>query len=265
MSYLQHSRIISDDWSFSLSNSQAATFLKETCLEPDLFESLLEWKSYGTDLRKSLTAHTSGIIPVAVVDKTRDKLENTDQCLLQHLIDAPKDLVKKLKDAVLRQVSFVNKMWDRVWIRSPALDGTVRRARDRYSKFLKLFKLYPTKMFVPTLDIDLVWHTHQCSPSRYYATTQEVAGKFVNHDDSIVQSELDTALTDTKTIYRMRFGQEYQVCGCWDCETLQSAVENMGKDALWEDVAKQVSDDVAYYRVVEVARRKKGPIPIRPK
>lgn len=260
---LQHSRIISNDWSFSLSDSQAATFLKETCLKPDLLENLLEWKSYGKTLCKSLTAKTAVVNLVAEVDKIRDELENTDQCLLQHFIDAPTDPVTKLKDAILRQVSFVNKMWDRMWIRSPALDGTLQRAGDRYSKFLKLFKLYPTKMFVPTLDIDLVWHTHQCSPLRYCMITQEVAGKFVNHDDSIVQSELDTALTDTRAMYRMRFGQEYLVCGCWDCETLQSAVEGLGKDVVWEDVAAKVSDDVAYYRAVEVARRKKGRIPIR--
>lgn len=216
------------------------------------------------DLRKSLIAYTHGSITLDEVKKTQQQLKTPDQHLLQHMFYAQEDFAKKLKDAVLRQVSFVDKMWDRLWIRSPALEGTVRRARDRYSNFLKLFRLYPTTMFVPTLDIDLVWHTHQCSPSRYYTITQEVAGKFVNHDDSIVQSKLDTGLTDTKTLYRIRFGKEYHVCGCWECEMLQSVVEDMENFLNWEDVAKQVSEDVAYYRAVEVARRAKKPLPIRP-
>lgn len=168
-----------------------------------------------------------------------------------------------LRDAVLRQTSFVDKMWDKLWIRSPSLDNTIRKARVRYNNFLHLFKLYPTTMFVPTLDIDLIWHTHQCSQWQYAAATKELAGKFVNHDDSIVQGRLDSGLQDTKSLYRMRFGQEYHICGCWDCEALQSTIEKAGKGADWGRIAKEVGEEVAYYRAVEVARRKGQLIPIR--
>jgi hypothetical protein len=118
-------------------------------------------------------------------------------------------------------------------------------------------------MFVPTLDIDLVWHTHQCSAMKYYKTTQEVAGKFVNHDDSIVQDKLNVGMKDTMDLYRIRFGREYHICGCWDCEALQSAMEQAGTEPNWDAIAHQVSDDVAYYRAVEVARRTSKPIPLR--
>lgn len=67
-----------------------------------------------------------------------------------------------------------------LWIRSPALSGTLRRATDRYAKFLHLLKrkapplgedgsgktIVLGAIIVPTLDIDLVWHTHQCSAYR---------------------------------------------------------------------------------------------------
>ena len=120
-------------------------------------------------------------------------------------------------------------------------------------------------MFVPTLDIDLVWHTHQCSAVNYHRVTQEVAGKFVNHDDSIVQDKLDTGMEETKKLYRMRFGREYHICVCWDCEALLEAVEKAGKgkDMDWEAVAERVSGDVAFYRAVEVARMTGKPVPIR--
>lgn len=59
----------------------------------------------------------------------------------------------------------------------------------------------------------------------------------------------------------MRFGQEYHICGCWDCEALQSAIERTSKGADLKAIAKQVGENVTYYRAVEVARRKKEPIP----
>jgi hypothetical protein len=190
-----------------------------------------------------------------------------DIALLQCFVDANESMANDLRDAVLRQASFIDKMDHHLWIRSPALEGTLWRARSRYSNFLRLFKLYPTTMFVPTLDIDLVWHTHQCCPARYFKTTQEQAGKFVNHDDSIVEQKLEMGLKDTRGLYRIRFGQEYLICGCWDCEALLSAVDSAEarpeEELDWEDVVRELSSEVVYYRAVEAARRKKQPIPIR--
>jgi hypothetical protein len=131
---------------------------------------------------------------------------------------------------------------------------------------VRLFKMYPKVMFVPTLDIDLAWHTHQCAPATYYRTTVAMAGRFINHDDSIVQGTLDTALDKTKALYRVRFGDGYVVCGCWDCQTLLSAVEKSekgGGEVNPAALAKDVAKDVAYYRAVEVARRLEKPLPIR--
>jgi hypothetical protein len=200
----------------------------------------------------------------SISDALKSMLAPQDAHLLQCFTRIVEGVGEPLKNAVLRQQSFVDKMWDHLWIRSPALEGTLRRARDRYSNFLKLFKLYPTTMFVPTLDIDLVWHTHQCSPKTYHSMTLELAGKFVVHDDSIVQQKLDTGLQDTKSLYRMRFGKEYHMCACWDCQALQSALgKGGGKGTDWAQIAKDVSVDVAYYRAVEVARRKKEALPIR--
>ena len=59
-------------------------------------------------------------------------------------------------EAVQRQEAFVQKMHAQLWIRSPALEGTLQRAIKRYLSFVKLFKLYPKTILVPTLDIDLV-------------------------------------------------------------------------------------------------------------
>jgi hypothetical protein len=166
--------------------------------------------------------------------------------------------VTKLVDAVQRQASFVDKMEKQLWIRSPAVEGTLRRAIDRYGKFLKLFKLYPKTMLVPTLDIDLVWHTHQCSPSRYDVGMVKMVGRLIGHDDKLGEGILNSGFTRTKDLYRIRFGQEYQVCNCWDCEALLSAVSSHSSETQPDNeaIARHVHENVAYHRAVEIARRK---------
>ena len=37
---------------------------------------------------------------------------------------------------------------------------------------------------VPSLLVDLVWHTHMLAPSRYASECARIAGCFVDHDDS---------------------------------------------------------------------------------
>ena len=122
-------------------------------------------------------------------------------------------------------------------------------------------------MFVPTLDIDLVWHTHQCSPSRYFETTQTLAGKFVDPNDKIAKGKLDDGFERTQNFFYVRFGKEYTICGCWDCEALLSALENPVYGANgqpdMDEIVKKVNSDVTYYRLVELYRRKKSPLPVR--
>jgi len=173
----------------------------------------------------------------------------------------------KLAEAVQRQVLFVDKMEKQLWIRSPVVGDTLQRGVVRYAKFLKLFKWYPNTMLVPTLDIDLAWHTHQCSPSQYLAGTKELAGRFIDHNDKIEKSNLDDGMEKTKQLFRIRFGHEYVICNCWDCEAALSAVTKLrrdgGDESKMDAIAGQVSQDVAYYRAVEVARRAQKPLPVR--
>lgn len=245
---LKHTTFNSDDSSLPFISIVSSTSITTTLLNTDLVTALLKSQN---SLSTSLA---SG--PISL-----NNLFSND--ILQYFNNGNvsgglcSGVGKDLKDAVLRQTSFVDKMWDKYWIGSPALEGTIRRARNRYTSFLNLFKLYPSTMFVPTLDIDLVWHTHQCSPERYYAVTNELAGKFIKHDDSIVQNKLNTGLKETIRLWRTQFGSEYQVCGCWDCEALQSAIEDSDNKPDWTAIARRVSKEVTHHRSVEVARRKK--------
>lgn len=264
-----HKAINNSDWTFMMPQEAAEMFEEKTGLSTDLLEELSSWKASHeapfvlSDSMKYFTSEDRPDIPAWVSSlPAENQIRKHFNAL--HLIDS--DLAVQLRDAVLRQASFVEKMNSHLWIRSPGLHGILNRAIDRYSKFLRLMKLYPTTMFVPTLDIDLAWHTHQCTPMLYLKGTKLWAGRFINHDDTIVKDTLDDGFDKTKRLFRVHFGKEYKVCGCWDCEALLSALEHPEKDQdgiiKMESIVKDVADEVAYYRAIETARRKKQPLPI---
>ncbi|RGP67240.1 hypothetical protein FSPOR_6129 [Fusarium sporotrichioides] len=198
----------------------------------------------------------SGILLDSIIEEG-DKKALSIEKVLQPAI------VVKLMDNVERQRVFVKKMNAHLWIRSPALQGTLQRAVDRYENYLELFRLYPGKMLVPTLDIDLVWHTSQLSPAAYETSMKALCGRFINHDDKIAKYKLDTGSDETQTLYRTHFGLEYHVCLCWECQAIMSAVEDRDvclqeerSSTFAEDLAARVMADIEYYRAVESARRR---------
>lgn len=67
----------------------------------------------------------------------------------------------ELGSAVIRQSVFVEKMQGLDWLHSPAAAGTVARLLVKYERFIALMSNFPEKMAVPTLDVDLGWHTHR--------------------------------------------------------------------------------------------------------
>ena len=188
------------------------------------------------------------------------------RCVVQIHVHRRTEITRQLAGMVERQASFVDKMQGQLWLHSPAIGDTLQRAVDRYGKFLKMFKWYPNEVIVPTLDIDLVWHTHQCSPARYHEDTVSVTGRFINHDDTIAKDTLGAGLERTKMLFRTRFGQEYLTCTCWDCEATLSAVTQLNREGAdeskLEGIGGRVSRDIAYYRAAEVARRCDRSLPI---
>lgn len=247
--------------------SSDSQFQLKTGMHPDLLTALTNVRS-GTAkalLKPNVSLDGTGSHTGFKLNYYGEMLQNntcldpSDRLLLEHIQCALSNnpMIKKLVDAVTRQAAFVEKMDRQLWIRSPALEDTLQRAMQRYGNFLELFKMYPRKMLVPTLDIDLVWHTHQCSPAQYVEGTKKLAGRFIDHNDKLGNDKLDPGLENTIDLYRIRFAEEYEYCLCWDCEVVKSAVES--KDYEEEDVTaigKRLQSVLAYFRTVEIARRK---------
>jgi len=177
----------------------------------------------------------------------------------RELLCRPHPLHQQVHQNVIRQVGFIDKMHSHLWIRSPAVLGTVRRAVDRYHSFVKLFGLYPGKMLVPTLDVDLAWHTHQCSALSYQTEMLEKTGRFIDHDDKLSPGPLADGLEETRELFMVRFGETYQVCLCWDCQAIMDCVEEEGDDDM-EEVVKRARENVKWCRAEELTRRKMYPM-----
>ncbi|KAI9569231.1 hypothetical protein HD554DRAFT_2020776 [Boletus coccyginus] len=124
-----------------------------------------------------------------------------------------------LVDAVIRQCHFTAQLDEVGWLKSGAFRGADKReilehSVMRYHAFLDLMTAYPGPMLVPTLDIDLVWHTHQLMASRYSVDCEMYIGHYVDHELSIAESRLTSAFDDTCRAWETRFQVSYMQCGC---------------------------------------------------
>ncbi|KAL9120482.1 MAG: hypothetical protein Q9187_002960 [Circinaria calcarea] len=115
-----------------------------------------------------------------------------------------------LVGAVIRQGSFIEKMHLIDWLHSPAASSTMARLVEKYERYFAIIARYPNKVAVPTLDIDLAWHTHQLSPPSYYAYSVSKTWVFVDHDDKIDENKLSDAFEWTSKTYQKMFDQVYR-------------------------------------------------------
>lgn len=88
------------------------------------------------------------------------------------------------------------------------------REKQNIDNFSELMKRVPSIMVVPTLDIDLIWHTHQCTGAQYVTDTEARVGRFINHNDNLGTGTLDDGFKTTSRLYREHFGKDYNICGC---------------------------------------------------
>ncbi|CAG8511729.1 27647_t:CDS:2, partial [Racocetra persica] len=101
----------------------------------------------------------------------------------------------ELVSAVIRQREFTHKMVDNAWINNQTVQA---QATIRYHKFLLLQK-DTGKLLVPTLDIDLCWHTHMLFASLYRNFTKNHMNRIINHDDTLTKSTLSNGFAETSS------------------------------------------------------------------
>ncbi|KAL4819193.1 hypothetical protein BDW67DRAFT_194154 [Aspergillus spinulosporus] len=135
-----------------------------------------------------------------------------------------------LVGAVVRQGTFIQKMDNIDWLHSPTLTETMQRLIRKYSVFFQIMAANPGRMAVPTLDVDLAWHTHQLTPGRYFEysvhRTKQDGHRaiFIDHDDKVSEIKLSEGFEWTSKMYRkLTDGGIYSECTCWYCEATRGA------------------------------------------
>ena len=152
-------------------------------------KSTATWKTFSAYLLEVVKADK--VIPTLAKHlqrpqalKMRTDARNQIAALRENLSFLSMDLVK----GMYRQLAFVNKVCNNFdyWNSREVLELSI----ERYEKFVHLMKVHPRKTLVPTMDIDLVWHTHQTDPVNYCQYTSAVLGRVLNHDDTIGSEDL---------------------------------------------------------------------------
>ncbi|KAJ9667710.1 hypothetical protein H2201_002245 [Coniosporium apollinis] len=128
-----------------------------------------------------------------------------------------------LVGAVIRQGLFVEKMHNIDWLHSPALKSTMDRLIKKYGRFFAIMAENPGRMAVPTLDVDLAWHTHQLAPRAYYLYSDKHAHSLIDHDDKVEENDLSDAFAWTSKMYQAKYGEPYSACTCWYCEAVRES------------------------------------------
>lgn len=128
---------------------------------------------------------------------------------------------------VIRQERFVVKMNEVDWLHSPTIKESLVESRLRYSRFFILASDLLGGMLVPTMDIDLIWHTHQLSMAYYFQDYLDSPRNcVVDHDDKVDLVRLNNNFESTSKVYRDKFGEEYSICYCPYCVQVRSNSRN---------------------------------------
>ncbi|KAK1623297.1 hypothetical protein BDP81DRAFT_439957 [Colletotrichum phormii] len=136
-----------------------------------------------------------------------------------------------LVGATMRQGVFIGKMFNIDWLHSPNARGTMDRLIQKYQRFMLIMTEYPLSLTVPTLDVDLAWHTHQLAPGAYYkfstynsAMSTSKEAKFIDHNDKIDEDQLSNSFELTSKTYLEKFNEVYSECTCWYCEAVRAKI-----------------------------------------
>ncbi|RAL11268.1 uncharacterized protein BO97DRAFT_425587 [Aspergillus homomorphus CBS 101889] len=154
--------------------------------------------------------------------------------MMSHYWDNSSPLALDLVGAVIRQGTFIQKMDQIDWLHSPTLQSTMDRLIKKYHTFFSIMSQNPRRMAVPTLDVDLAWHTHQLTPARYFAfsthrTREDSAGQpiLIDHDDKVDETKLSDGFEWTSKAYKkLTDGEIYSECTCWYCEAVRAATDS---------------------------------------
>jgi hypothetical protein len=85
-----------------------------------------------------------------------------------------------------------------------------QNSEEQYLKFMYLLKK-TTSTLVPSLEIDLFWHTHQLFGIEYHRFCLDNIGRRINHDSALDVQGVINGLFETKRAWHNVYGEVYAV------------------------------------------------------
>ena len=140
---------------------------------------------------------------VYYVDTYRQECTNIINSIYACYCSNPSPFSLDLIQAVGRQQNFNGKAVNEIDWQGPF--GIARGIRQYY-KFLHLMFAYPGQVMVPTLEIDLAWHTHMLHPLSYRTYTLRFLKRMINHDDNIAPDKLKEYSKGTEKLWNIKHG-----------------------------------------------------------
>ncbi|CAI5755600.1 unnamed protein product [Candida verbasci] len=154
---------------------------------------------------------------------------------VQNSLEIGEDLV----GCILRQERFVEKMNNFNWLHSPFIIEGMNESLNRYKNYFELLTDFNHRMLVPTLDIDLIWHTHQLTMFRYFKDCKSSPCQTViDHNDKVEENVLGDQFEVTAKLYKLKFQQDYSLCFCWYCVS-----GRVGKRDVLKSIFKKKKDE----------------------
>lgn len=141
-----------------------------------------------------------------------------------------------LIEGMYRQYKFISKVVSNIdYYRDK---NVIEESINRYTKFMTLIAENKNVSFVPTTDIDIVWHSHQLDSEKYKKFCININGFLINHDDTIDSNSLDESYRVTYDMWKLKYGEKYSTKK--PTRTPQQKVYNYWFQYLKEDPNKKI-------------------------
>ncbi|CAN3359695.1 hypothetical protein DICA4_D18294 [Diutina catenulata] len=165
------------------------------------------------------------------IDKIMGPMSNTTILFTtgSNTLTFTEDFVQMVKNCE----PFFEKICQVDWLNAAQPSLTLDESIRRYKGFMEVAKYSNGKVIFPTVDVDLVWRTHQLAPYFYFQYLRDET-KYM-FDEAFVPKGYQQVFSETQIQYRSVVGKEYGVCKCNFCvaerhgmlDSLEGAMENM--------------------------------------
>jgi len=113
-----------------------------------------------------------------------------------------------LEDAVVRQKKFIDSVTPLAT--APYLPFKLGKLKRQYKQFMNLMKKYGRNhVLVPTVGIDLMWHSHMNYPASYYKYCIDLLGYQLDHNDEFSDGDLAKHLVETSKLWKQQHHTDY--------------------------------------------------------